>query len=107
VLPLPSDSGAVEKSFRNIRGVRVAYARSLGVYEVISADHLVITESALDVVEGSPAKEHAEEPAAKERAEEPAPMGSAPAKASTETAPEGEAEPTTEAATTEAGGEAE
>ena len=107
VLPLPSDSGAVEKSFRNIRGVRVAYARSLGVYEVISADHLVITESALDVVEGSPAKEHAEEPAAKERAEEPAPMGSAPAKASTEMAPEGEAEPTTEAATTEAGGEAE
>jgi large subunit ribosomal protein L4 len=107
VLPLPSDSGAVEKSFRNIRGVRVAYARSLGVYEVISADHLVITESALDVVEGSPAKEHAEEPAAKERAEQPAPMGSAPAKASTETAPEGEAEPTTEAATTEAGGEAE
>ena len=54
VLPSPSDSGAVEKSFRNIRGVRVAYARSLGVYEVIAADHLVITESALDVVEGSP-----------------------------------------------------
>jgi large subunit ribosomal protein L4 len=56
VLPSPSDSGAVEKSFRNIRGVRVAYARSLGVYEVIGADHLVITESALDVVEGSPAE---------------------------------------------------
>ena len=56
VLPSPSDSGAVEKSFRNIRGVRVAYARSLGVYEVIAADHLVITESALDVVEGSPAE---------------------------------------------------
>jgi large subunit ribosomal protein L4 len=53
VLPSPSDSGAVEKSFRNIRGVRVAYARSLGVYEVIAADHLVITESAVDVVEGS------------------------------------------------------
>ena len=72
VLPLPSDSGAVEKSFRNIRGVRVAYARSLGVYEVISADHLVITESALDVVEGSPAQTQADEPAAKEPAEEPA-----------------------------------
>lgn len=108
VLPLPSDSGAVEKSFRNIRGVRVAYARSLGVYEVIGADHLVITESALDVVEGSPAQAHAEEPAAKE----PAPMGSAPVKASTQPEPEGDAEPTTEAATTdaattEAGGEAE
>jgi large subunit ribosomal protein L4 len=74
VLPLPSDSGAVEKSFRNIRGVRVAYARSLGVYEVIAADHLVITESALDVVEGSPAEEaRADKPAAKEPAEnEPA-----------------------------------
>jgi large subunit ribosomal protein L4 len=56
VLPSPSDSGAVEKSFRNIRGVRIAYARSLGVYEVIASDHLVITESALDVVEGSPAE---------------------------------------------------
>jgi large subunit ribosomal protein L4 len=53
VLPAPSDSGAVEKSFRNIRGVRVAYARSLGVYEVIASDRLVITESALDVVEGA------------------------------------------------------
>jgi large subunit ribosomal protein L4 len=56
VLPAPSDSGAVEKSFRNIRGVRVAYARSLGVYEVIASDRLVITESALDVVEGTKGK---------------------------------------------------
>ena len=72
VLPSPSDSGAVEKSFRNIRGVRVAYARSLGVYEVIGADHLVITESALDVVEGSPAepgKAAAEAPAENAKAE--------------------------------------
>jgi cell division septation protein DedD len=102
VLPLPSDSGAVEKSFRNIRGVRVAYARSLGVYEVIGADHLVITESALDVVEGSPAQTQADEPAAKEPAEEPAPKEPAPMKAETKPEPEGEAEPTTEA-----GGEAE
>jgi large subunit ribosomal protein L4 len=57
VLPAPSDSGAVERSFRNIRGVRVAYARSLGVYEVIAADHLVLTEGALDVVERVPAKD--------------------------------------------------
>jgi large subunit ribosomal protein L4 len=55
VLPAPSDSGAVERSFRNIRDVRVAYARSLGVYEVIAADRLVLTEGALDVVEGVPA----------------------------------------------------
>jgi len=66
VLPAPSDSGAVERSFRNIRDVRVAYARSLGVYEVIAADHLVLTEGALDVVEGVPAKDT--EAAPRERA---------------------------------------
>ncbi len=54
VLPAPSDSGAVEKSFRNLRGVRVSYARSLGVYEVMAADRIVFTPEALDVVEGSP-----------------------------------------------------
>jgi large subunit ribosomal protein L4 len=66
VLPSPSDSGAVERSFRNIRDVRVAYARSLGVYEVIAADHLVLTEGALDVVEGVPATDT--EAAPRERA---------------------------------------
>jgi len=68
VLPAPSDSGAVERSFRNIRNVRVAYARSLGVYEVIAADHLVLTEGALDVVEGARAKDT--EAAPQERAPE-------------------------------------
>jgi len=52
VLPAPSDTGAVEKSFRNIEGIRIAYAKSLGVYEVIAADRVVFTRSALDVVEG-------------------------------------------------------
>ncbi len=84
VLPAPSDSGAVEKSFRNIRGVRVAYARSLGVYEVIAADHLVITESALDVVEGATAKVAADgsakSPAAKPPAAKPAAAGEPAAK---------------------------
>jgi large subunit ribosomal protein L4 len=55
VLPSPSETGAVEKSFRNVRGVRIAYARSLGVYEVIAADRVVLTQPALDVVEGTPA----------------------------------------------------
>lgn len=54
VLPSPSDTGAVEKSFRNIRGVRIVYARSLGVYEVIAADKILFTERALAVVEGAP-----------------------------------------------------
>lgn len=52
VLPAPSDTGTVERSFRNIRGVRIAYARSLGVYEVVAADRVVFTQAALDVVEG-------------------------------------------------------
>ncbi len=56
VLPNPSETGAVEKSFRNIRGVRIAYARSLGVYEVIAADRVVLTEGAIGVVEGASAK---------------------------------------------------
>ena len=53
VLPSPTGSGAVEKSFRNIRGVRVAYARSLGVWEVVAADRVLLTGSALDVLEGA------------------------------------------------------
>jgi large subunit ribosomal protein L4 len=56
VLPEPSDSGAVEKSFRNIRGVRVSYARSLGVYEVLAADRVVFTQASLDAIEGAPAE---------------------------------------------------
>ena len=54
VLPQPSDTGAVEKSFRNIQGVRVSYAKSLGVYEIVAADKLVLTTAALDVLEGTP-----------------------------------------------------
>ena len=53
VLPSPSDTGAVEKSFRNIRGVRVTYARSLAVWEVVGADKVLLTGSALDVLEGA------------------------------------------------------
>jgi large subunit ribosomal protein L4 len=56
VLPSPSETGAVEKSFRNVRGVRIAYARSLGVYEVIAADKVVLTRQALDTLEGAPAE---------------------------------------------------
>jgi large subunit ribosomal protein L4 len=51
VLPGPSETGSVEKSFRNLRGVRLAYARSLGTYEVIAADKVVLTQGALDVIE--------------------------------------------------------
>jgi large subunit ribosomal protein L4 len=53
VLPAPSETGAVEKSFRNIRGVRVTYARSLAVYEILAADRVLLTEDAIEVVEGA------------------------------------------------------
>ncbi len=52
VLPEPSEDGAVEKSFRNLPQVRIAYARSLGVYEVIAADRVLFTQPALDAIEG-------------------------------------------------------
>jgi large subunit ribosomal protein L4 len=53
VLPQPSETGAVEKSFRNVSSIRIAYARGLGVYEVIAAERVVVTQGALDVLEGS------------------------------------------------------
>ncbi|MGE5460488.1 MAG: 50S ribosomal protein L4 [Solirubrobacterales bacterium] len=52
VLPGPTEGGAVEKSFRNLPQVRIAYARSLGVYEVIAADRVLFTQPALDTIEG-------------------------------------------------------
>jgi len=54
VLPSPSDTGAVEKSFRNLEGVRIAYAGGLGVYELIAADKVLLTTSALDALEERP-----------------------------------------------------
>ena len=55
VLPAPSETGAVERSFRNIRGVRVTYARNLAVYEILAADRVLLTEDAIAVVEGADA----------------------------------------------------
>jgi large subunit ribosomal protein L4 len=52
VLPEPTTTLAVEKSFRNLTSVRVAYAGGLGVYEVIAADRVLLTEGALDVLAG-------------------------------------------------------
>jgi large subunit ribosomal protein L4 len=52
VVPSPTADGAVEKSFRNIAGVRVSYAGALGVYEVLAADTVLVTPATLDVLEG-------------------------------------------------------
>jgi large subunit ribosomal protein L4 len=48
VLAAPSDSGAVEKSFRNIPTVKIAYASGLGTYDVLLADRVLLTTSAID-----------------------------------------------------------
>jgi large subunit ribosomal protein L4 len=61
VLPGPTESGAAEKSFRNVRGVRVVYAKSLGVYEVVAADKVVLTSASIDVLEGAKESTKAEE----------------------------------------------
>ncbi len=52
VLPGPSSDGIVERSFRNLRSVRVAYVPAMGAYEVLAADRVLFTREALDVLEG-------------------------------------------------------
>jgi large subunit ribosomal protein L4 len=52
VLARPTDTGALEKSFRNLEHVRVAYAGGLGTYDVLLADRVVITIDAIDALEG-------------------------------------------------------
>jgi large subunit ribosomal protein L4 len=53
VLDRPTDDGAVEKSFRNLTHVKVAYAGGLGTYDVLWADRVLLTASALDAIEGA------------------------------------------------------
>ncbi len=51
VLPEPQE--VVEKSFRNLPSVRIAYAKSLGTYEVLRADRVLFTDAALRIMEGA------------------------------------------------------
>ena len=53
VLAQPTDEGAVEKSFRNLADIKVAYAGGLGTYDVLWADRVLVTTAALDALEGS------------------------------------------------------
>jgi large subunit ribosomal protein L4 len=53
VLATPTDSGAVEKSFRNIPQVRIAYIGGLGTYDVLLADRMIVTAKALDVLDAA------------------------------------------------------
>ena len=41
-----------ELSFRNLPHVKVTYSRSLSVYDLVAADHVLFTTAALDVLEG-------------------------------------------------------
>jgi large subunit ribosomal protein L4 len=51
VLPRPSEDGNLEKSFRNLEMVRIAYAQGIGTYDVLLADHVLFTAAALDSLE--------------------------------------------------------
>ena len=55
VLSAPTDSGAVEKSFRNLPYVKIAYAGGLGTYDVLRADRVLFTSDAIDRLTGAAA----------------------------------------------------
>jgi large subunit ribosomal protein L4 len=71
VLPGPSSDGIVERSFRNLASVRVAYVPALAVYEVLAADRVLFTQGALDALEGGtqPAEATSDEALAKDAGE--------------------------------------
>ena len=48
ILPVPTESGAIEKSFRNLPNVKIAYAGGLGTYDVLLADRVLFTAGAID-----------------------------------------------------------
>jgi large subunit ribosomal protein L4 len=73
VLPQPTGSGSVEKSFRNLPNVKIAYSGGLGTYDVLLADRILFTGAAIDRLTGPrPSDEGAVAPkaAAPEDAEE-------------------------------------
>jgi large subunit ribosomal protein L4 len=55
VLREPTEASVVEKSVRNLQMVKVAYARGIGTYDVLLADHVVFTGDALDALTGGEA----------------------------------------------------
>jgi large subunit ribosomal protein L4 len=48
VLPVPTESGAIERSFRNLPNVKIAYTGGLGTYDVLLADRVLFTGAAID-----------------------------------------------------------
>ena len=53
---LPEPEGVVERSFRNLQQVRLTYARSLSVFDVLVADRVLFSKPALDALTAVPAK---------------------------------------------------
>jgi large subunit ribosomal protein L4 len=80
VLPVPTESGAVEKSFRNLPNVKIAYTGGLGTYDVLLADRVLFTGAAIDGLTASKGSS----PEATEAPEKTAPK-KAPAKKATTT----------------------
>jgi large subunit ribosomal protein L4 len=48
VLPDPTESGTVEKSFRNLSHVKIAYSGGLGTYDILLADRVLFTGAAIE-----------------------------------------------------------
>jgi hypothetical protein len=90
VLPLPEE--VIEKSFRNLPWVKVTYARSLSVYDVLAADRVLFTTASLDALSGTGAVaavsgRGTRGPASEDGAERPT-NGDRPSRPSTRTAQE-------------------
>jgi large subunit ribosomal protein L4 len=64
ILSAPTDSGAVEKSFRNLPNVKITYVGGLGTYDVLRADRVLFTGDAIDRLSGEDGRE---EPSAADR----------------------------------------
>ncbi|HEV3474795.1 MAG TPA: 50S ribosomal protein L4 [Actinomycetota bacterium] len=50
LLVLPTHDDTVEKSFRNLANVRIAFPGNLGAYDVVYADWIVFTSPAIEAV---------------------------------------------------------
>jgi large subunit ribosomal protein L4 len=48
LLVLPAPAEVLDKSFRNLRHVQIAYPGNLGTYEVLAADWVVFTRDAVE-----------------------------------------------------------
>jgi large subunit ribosomal protein L4 len=95
LIVLSRPNGATERSFRNLRNVRIGYPGNLSTYDLLYADRVLFTQAALRVLTG-------EEPDAEESVVELAPLEPSDAattepKAEPETAAEHETGPEADA----------